>query len=96
MKLQPLGDRVVIKPLSAQEKKRGGIVIPDTAKEKPQAGEVVAVGKGKPLENGQVKAPEVKVGNRVLYGKYSGTEFQSAQGDEWLIMREDEILAITT
>jgi chaperonin GroES len=94
MKLQPLGDRVVIKPLEAEEKTRGGIVLPDTAKEKPQEGEVVAVGKGRVLDNGTLQAPEVKVGDKVLYGKYSGNEITTKEGDELLIMREEDILAI--
>ena len=94
MKIQPLGDRVVVKPLEAEAKTKGGIVIPDTAKEKPQEGEVVAVGKGKVLDNGNLQAPEVKVGDRVLYGKYSGNEITTKDGDELLIMREDDILAI--
>ena len=79
MNIQPLGDRVVIKPLEAETKTKGGIVLPDTAKEKPQEGKVVAVGKGKVLDSGTVQAPEVKVGDKVLYGKYSGNE--TAQGD---------------
>jgi chaperonin GroES len=94
MKLQPLADRVIIKPLNAEEKTKGGIVLPDTAKEKPQEGEIVAVGKGRVLDNGSVKAPEVKVGDRVLYGKYSGNEIKDKNGDELLIMREEEILAV--
>jgi chaperonin GroES len=94
MKLQPLGDRVVIKPLEAEEKTRGGIVLPDTAKEKPQEGKVVAVGKGRVLDNGTLQAPEVKVGDKVLYGKYSGNEITTKEGDELLIMREEDILAI--
>lgn len=94
MNMQPLGDRVIIKPLEPEEKTKGGIVLPDTAKEKPQEGKVVAVGKGKTLENGSSQAPEVKVGNKVLYGKYSGTETTTKEGEELLIMREDDILAI--
>ena len=93
MKIQPLADRVIIKPLEAAEKTKGGIVLPDTAKEKPQEGEVVAVGKGK-VEDGKVNSLEVKVGDKVLYGKYSGTEITSKDGDELLIMREEDILAI--
>ncbi len=93
MKVHPLGDRVLIKPMAAEEKSKGGIVIPDTAKEKPQQGEVVAVGQGKTLDNGEVKALEVKAGNKVLYGKYSGTEV-TVDGEEYLIIREDDILAI--
>lgn len=94
MDIKPLGDRVVIKPLEAENKTKGGIVLPDTAKEKPQEGKVVAVGKGKILENGTVQAPEVKVGDKVLYGKYSGNEITTKEGEELLIMREEDILAI--
>lgn len=94
MKIQPLGDRVVIKPLEAENKTKGGILLPDTAKEKPQEGEVIAVGKGKVLESGSVKALEVKVGDKVLYGKYSGNEITTKEGDELLIMKEEDILAI--
>ena len=94
MKLQPLADRVIIKPLKAEEKTKGGIVLPDTAKEKPQEGEVVAVGKGKVLDNGHVQAPDVKVGDRVLYGKYSGTEIKANDGGDLLIVREEELLAV--
>jgi chaperonin GroES len=94
MKIQPLGDRVVIKPLEAETKTRGGIVLPDTAKEKPQEGEVVAVGRGRVLENGSVQPPEVKAGDKVLYGKYSGNEITTKDGDELLIMKEEDILAI--
>ncbi len=94
MKIQPLGDRVIIKPLEAEAKTKGGIVLPDTAKEKPQEGEVIAVGKGKMLENGTIKAPEVKTGDKVLYGKYSGNEITTKEGDELLIMKEEDILAI--
>jgi chaperonin GroES len=93
MKIQPLGDRVLVKPMEAEEKTKGGIVLPDTAKEKPQQGEVVAVGKGKLLDNGEVKPLEVKVGDKVLYGKYAGTEV-TIDGEEYLIIREDDILAI--
>jgi chaperonin GroES len=94
MDIKPLGDRVVIKPLEAESKTKGGIVLPDTAKEKPQEGKVVAVGKGKVLENGTVQAPEVKVGDKVLYAKYSGNEITTKDGEELLIMREEDILAI--
>jgi chaperonin GroES len=94
MDIKPLGDRVVIKPLEAESKTKGGIVLPDTAKEKPQEGKVVAVGKGKVLDNGTLQAPEVKVGDKVLYGKYSGNEITTKEGDELLIMREEDILAI--
>lgn len=94
MKIQPLGDRIVIKPLEAETKTKGGILLPETAKEKPQQGEVIAVGKGRTLDNGSVSAPEVKVGDKVLYGKYSGNEITTKDGDELLIMREEDILAI--
>jgi len=94
MNIQPLGDRIVIKPLEAESKTKGGIVLPDTAKEKPQEGKVMAVGKGKVLDNGSVQSPEVKVGDKVLYGKYSGTEITTKEGEELLIMREEDILAI--
>ena len=94
MKMQPLGDRVVVRPLEPQAKTKGGIVLPDTAKEKPQEGEVVAVGKGKILDNGTLQALEVKVGDKILYGKYSGNEITTKEGEELLIMREEDILAI--
>jgi len=94
MKMQPLSDRIVIKPLEAQEKTKGGIILPDTAKEKPQEGKVIAVGKGKVLDSGEVRSPEVKVGDIVLYGKYSGTEVTTKDGEELLIVREEDILAI--
>ncbi|HNX81578.1 MAG TPA: co-chaperone GroES [Candidatus Omnitrophota bacterium] len=94
MNIQPLGDRVVVKALEAEAKTKGGILLPDTAKEKPQEGKVVAVGKGKVSDNGQVIVPEVKVGDKVLYGKYSGNEITTREGEELLIMREEDILAI--
>ncbi len=94
MKIQPLGDRVVIRPLEAESKTKGGIVLPDTAKEKPQQGEVIAVGKGKVLDNGTMQPVEVKVGDKVLYGKYSGNEITTKEGEELLIVREEDILAI--
>ena len=94
MKLQPLADRIIIQPLSAEEVTKGGIVLPDTAKEKPQEGKVVAAGKGKVLDNGQIQALEVKVGDIVLYGKYSGTEIKDKDGSALLIIREEEVLAI--
>ena len=93
MAIVPLGDRVLIKPLETEEKTKGGIVLPDTAKEKPQEGEVIAVGKGKTLDDGTVRPLEVKVGDKVLYGKYAGTEIK-IDGEEHLIAREDDILAI--
>jgi chaperonin GroES len=94
MEIKPLGDRIVIKPLEAEAKTKGGILLPDTAKEKPQEGKVVAIGKGKTLENGTTQAPEVKVGDKVLYGKYSGNEITTKDGEELLIMREEDILAV--
>ncbi len=93
MSIQPLGDRVLIEPLEAQEKTKGGIVLPDTAKEKPQEGKVIAVGKGRVSNEGKIIALEVKVGDKVLYGKYSGTEV-SVEGDEYLIVKDEDILAI--
>jgi len=93
MKLRPLHDRVIVERLEEEEKTGGGIIIPDTAKEKPQQGRVIAVGKGKVLENGQVIPLAVKEGDRVLFGKYAGADIK-IEGDERLIMREDDILAI--
>ncbi|MEW6511637.1 MAG: co-chaperone GroES [Bacteroidota bacterium] len=93
MKIKPLADRVVIKPAPAEEKTKGGIILPDTAKEKPVVGEVVAVGPGKVSDDGKKVLPEVKVGDKVLYGKYSGTEV-TIEGEEYLIMREADIFAI--
>jgi chaperonin GroES len=94
MEIKPLGDRIVVKPLEAENKSKGGIVLPDTAKEKPQEAKVVAVGKGKVLESGALQAPEVKVGDKVIFGKYSGNEFITKEGEELLILREEDILAI--
>ena len=94
MKLQPLADRIIVKPLEAEEVSKGGIVLPDTAKEKPHEGKIIAVGKGKVTEDGKIQAPEVKVGDVVLYGKYTGTEISTKEGEEYLIMREDDILAV--
>ena len=91
MSFKPLHDRVLVKRVEADEEFRGGIVIPDTAKEKPQEGEIVAVGAGKMLDNGQLQSLSVKVGDRVLFGKYSGTEV-TLDDEEYLIMREDEVL----
>ncbi len=93
MKIKPLGDRVVVKPLEAVEKSKGGIVLPDTAKEKPQEGKVVAVGKGRVTDDGKVIAAEVKVNDKVLYGKYSGTEI-TVDGDEYVVLHESDILGI--
>jgi len=95
MTVRPLHDRVLIKRIEEQETVRGGIIIPDSAKEKPQEGEVVAVGSGKRLEDGTVLPLEVKEGDRVLFGKYSGTEIK-LDDQEYLILREDEILGITS
>ena len=93
MKIKPLADRIVIKPSPAEEKSRGGIILPDTAKEKPVVGEVVAIGPGKVTDDGKNVHPEVKVGDKVLYGKYSGTEV-TIEGEEYLIMREADVFAI--
>jgi len=93
MAIQPLGDRVLVKRLEAEEKSKGGIVLPDTAKEKPQKGEVVAVGKGRTLESGKVEALEVKKGDKVLFGKYAGNEI-IYKTEEYLILKEEDILAI--
>jgi chaperonin GroES len=91
--LKPLGDHVLVKPLSKEEKTEGGIYLPDTAKEKPQEGEVVAVGQGRMLDNGTRVTPEVKAGDKVIFSKYGGTEFK-VEDEEYLIMRENDILAI--
>lgn len=93
MNLKPLADRVVAKPLEEEDKTPGGIILPDTAKEKPQKGKIVAAGPGKLDENGKRVAMEVKKGDVVLYGKYSGTEIK-VDGEEYLILRESDILAI--
>jgi chaperonin GroES len=92
-KIQPLADRVVVKALDEAEQMRGGLYIPDTAKEKPQQGEIMAVGPGKLSDDGTRLAPEVEVGNKVLYGKYSGTEV-TVDGEEFLILRESDVLAV--
>ena len=89
----PLHDRVIVKAAAAEEKTAGGIIIPDTAKEKPQRGEVVAVGEGKVADNGTTIKPQVSVGDQVLYGKYAGTEI-TIDGQDYLIMRESDILAV--
>ncbi|HUX92756.1 MAG TPA: co-chaperone GroES [Ignavibacteriaceae bacterium] len=91
--LKPLADRVIIKPSEAEETTKGGIILPDTAKEKPIEGTVVAVGPGKISDDGKQVKPEIKVGDKVLYGKYSGTEV-TVEGEEYLIMRESDIFAI--
>jgi chaperonin GroES len=93
MNLRPLHDRVLVRRLEEQEAMRGGIIIPDSAKEKPQQAEVVAVGNGKLLEDGTRAAPDVKAGDRILFGKYSGSETR-IDGEEYLILREDEILGV--
>ncbi len=93
MKVKPLGDRIIIKPLEEKEVKKGNIIIPDTAKEKPQQGEVVAVGKGKMTDDGKLIPMEVKVGDKILYGKYSGTEIK-IDGQEYLILHQDDVLGI--
>ena len=93
MKIKPLADRVVVKPAPADEKVQGGIIIPDTAKEKPQKGKIVAVGPGKVSDSGQTIPMSVKVGETVLYGKYSGTEV-TIDGEDYLIVRESDILAV--
>jgi chaperonin GroES len=93
MKLRPLQDRILVKRVEEEEKTKGGIIIPDTAKEKPAEGKVVEVGKGKVDENGKRIALEVKKGDRILFGKYSGTEVK-IEGEEYLIMREEDVLGI--
>ncbi|TAF67098.1 MAG: co-chaperone GroES [Cytophagales bacterium] len=93
MNIKPLADRVVIEPAAAEEKTASGIIIPDTAKEKPQRGQIVAVGEGKTADNGALVKPQVKVGDTVLYGKYAGTEIQ-IEGKDYLIMRESDIFAV--
>jgi chaperonin GroES len=93
MKIRPLQDRVIVKRVEEEEKTKGGIIIPDTAKEKPMEGKVIAAGKGKLMEDGKVHALDVKAGDRVLFGKYSGTEVK-IDGEEHLIMREDDILGV--
>jgi chaperonin GroES len=93
MNLRPLHDRVIIKRLEAETKTAGGIVIPDSATEKPIKGEVIAVGNGKILENGEVRALDLKKGDKVLFGKYSGTEVK-VDGEEYLVMREEDVMAV--
>jgi chaperonin GroES len=93
MKIRPLGDRILVKRVKEEEKSKGGIIIPDTAKEKPQEGKVVAVGKGKMTEQGKLLTPDVKAGDKILFGKYSGSEVR-IEGDEHLILREDDILGV--
>jgi chaperonin GroES len=93
MNIRPLYDRIVVKRIEEKETIQGGIIIPDSAKEKPQEGEVIAVGQGKRLENGKVVPLDVKPGDRILFGKYSGSEIK-LDGNEYVIMREDEVLGI--
>jgi len=94
MKIRPLYDRIVVKRIEEKEQKVGGLYIPDRAKEKPQEGEVVAVGKGKRLDDGKVVPLDVQIGDRILFGKYSGTDAPKTVGDDYLILREDEVLAV--
>jgi chaperonin GroES len=93
LKIKPLGDRIVVEPLEAIEKTKGGIILPDTAKEKPQEGKIVAVGKGRTDEKGKAIEMEVKVGDKILYGKYAGTEI-TVDNVEYMILREEDVLAI--
>ncbi len=93
MKVRPLHDRLVVRRIEEKETAKGGIIIPDTAKEKPQEGEVLAVGNGKVLENGTKVALDIKVGDKILFGKYSGTDIK-IEGEDVLILREDEVLAV--
>jgi len=93
MKIRPLQDRVIVKRVKEEEKTKGGIIIPDTAKEKPIEGKVIAVGKGKVREDGKVQPLDVKKGDRILFGKYAGTEIK-IEGEEHLIMREEDILGV--
>ena len=93
MKIRPLQDRVIVKRIEEEEKTKGGIIIPDTAKEKPQEGKVIAVGKGKIADDGKLVKLDVKIGDKILFGKYSGSEIK-LNGDEHLIMREDDILGV--
>jgi chaperonin GroES len=93
MKIRPLRDKILVKRLEEEEKSKGGIIIPDTAKERPMEGEIVAIGKGKVLEDGKVQKPEVKVGDRVLFAKYAGTEVK-IEGEDHLVVSEDEILGV--
>ncbi len=93
MNIRPLYDRIMVKRIEEKETIKGGIIIPDTAKEKPQEGEVVAVGQGKRLEDGKIVPLDVKAGDRILFGKYSGSDIK-LDGEEYLIMREDEVLGV--
>jgi len=93
MKVRPLGDRVIVRRIGEEQRTKGGLIIPDTAKEKPMEGEVIAVGKGKVLESGKVQPMEVKKKDKVLFGKYAGTDIK-LEGEERLILREDDILCV--
>ncbi len=93
MKIKPLGDRILVKPAPAEDKTKGGIILPDTAKEKPVIGEIIATGPGRKSDDGVLIALDVKVGDKVLYGKYSGTE-TTIDGKEYLIMRESDLFAV--
>jgi len=93
MKIRPLQDRIIVKRVESEEKSKGGIIIPDTAKEKPQEGKVVAVGKGKVTDDGKLQPMDVKKGDRILFSKYAGTEI-NIDGEEHLIVREDDVLGI--
>ena len=93
MKIRPLHDRIIVKRIEGEEKTKGGIIIPDSAKEKPDEGKIIAVGKGKITEDGKIQPLEVKVGDKVLFSKYGGTDIK-IEGEEYLIMREDDILGI--
>ena len=93
MSLKPLGDRLIVKALQAEEKTSGGIVLPDSAQTKPQTGEVIAIGPGKVLDNGKVVPMDVKVGDKIYYAKYGGTEVKIS-GEEYIILRQDDVLAV--
>jgi len=95
MSIRPLYDRIIVKRTEEQESVRNGIIIPDSAKEKPQEGDVIAIGRGKRLEDGQLAPLDVKVGDHILFGKYSGSETK-VEGTEYIIMREDDVLAVLT
>jgi len=95
MKIRPLQDRIIVKRVAEEEKTKGGIIIPDTAKEKPQEGKVIAVGGGKVLEDGKVRPMDVKAGDRILFAKYSGTDVK-IEGEEHIIIREDDVLGIVS
>lgn len=95
LKIRPLQDRMIVRRLSEEEKTAGGIIIPDSAKEKPQEGEVLAVGNGKVLDNGKVQVPDVKPGDKILFSKYSGAEV-NIDGEEYLVVREDDVLGVVS